>query len=184
MTSSPRLSALRFGLERLYREGSVSRPRPCPPLHAMLAVPIKERLVLLALTDGAGAAEIKRTLKVKDEDVRLTSPRMRGAVAQLQEALLDPYGHLPDPDALTNDTQRMVAERCLRQLLFASTAVCLFGEAVPPRMASLPLRDRLILYLLLVEEVDWKQAQELTGCTEHGVRSAIKHAMEQIGHHP
>lgn len=147
----------------------------------MLAVPIRERLVLLALTDGAVAAEMKRTLKVKDDDVRLTSPRMREAVATLGEALLDSYGHLPDPDGLTNDTQRQQAEHHLRQLLFASMAVCLVGEAVPPRMTTLSLRDRILLYLLLVEEVDWKQAQELTGCTEHGVRSAIKHAMEQIG---
>ncbi len=181
MTSSPRLCALRFGLERLYREGSASRQKPCPPLHAMLAVPIKERLVLLALTDGAGAAEIKRILKVKDEDVRLTSPRMRAAVQTMKEALLDPYGHLPDPDSLTNDAHRTAVERSLRQLLFASTAICLFGEGVPAQLAALPLQDRILLYLILVEEMPWSEVQELTGCTEHGVRAALKRAMEQIG---
>ncbi len=147
----------------------------------MLAVPIKERLVLLALTDGAGSAEIKRILKVKDDDVRLTNPRMRAAVQTMKEALLDPYGHLPDPDSLTNDTHRTVAERSLRQLLFASTAVCLFGEGVPAQLAALPLGDRVILYLILVEEMPWSEVQELTGCSEHAIRRAITSAIEQIG---
>lgn len=117
MISSPRLASLRFSFERLYRSGSASRVKPCPPLHALLSVPIRERLVLLALTDGAEAAEIKRMLKVRDEDIRLTSPRMREAVATVKDTLLDPYRHLPALDTLTNDDHRPVAERHLRQLL-------------------------------------------------------------------
>ncbi len=181
MTSSSRLARLRFGFERLYRAGAASRQSPCAPLHTMLAVPIKERLVLLALTDGADPKEIKQLLKVRDEDVRLTSDRMRGAVAIFQAALLDPYSHLPDPDAITNDDHRPAAERHLRQMLFASTAVCLFGEGVPTQLAPLPLRDRIVIYCLVVEELDWKATQELLGCTEHAVRCAIKGVQDQIG---
>ncbi|MDP9370725.1 MAG: hypothetical protein M3Q03_21065 [Chloroflexota bacterium] len=180
MTSSPRLASLRFSFERLYRAGAASRVKPCPPLHALLSVPIRERLVLLALTDGAEAAEIKRTLKVKDEDVRLTSHRMREAVAIVKAALLDPFDHLPDPDSLTNDDHRPVAERHLRQLLFASTAVCLFGEGVPAQLAALPLRDRVITYCLLVEEMRWSAVEELLGCSEHAIRQAIAQTRAQL----
>ncbi len=182
MTSSPRLASLRFSFERLYRAGSASRVNPCPPLHALLSVPIRERLVLLALTDGAEAAEIKRMLKVRDEDIRLTSPRMREAVATVKDALLDPYRHLPDPDTLTNDDHRPVAERHLRQLLFPSAAVCLFGEGVLAQLAALPLRDRVVVYCLLVEEMCWSGVEELLGCSEHVIRRAITHARESIGH--
>ncbi len=202
MTSSPRLCALRFGLERLYREGLAIRQRPCPPLHAMLAVPIKERLVLLALADGASAAEIKRTLKVKDEDVRLTSPRMREAVSALREALLDPYGHVPEewlnPPLVSSDDMTVLppfprygkswderhgrkVERELRRRLFASTAVCLFGDGVPFPLRDTPLRTRMIVYCLLVEELSWDQVEELLGCSEHAIRTAIQRTMEQIG---
>ncbi len=147
----------------------------------MLAVPIRERLVLLALTDGAEAREIKQLLKVRDEDVRLTSERMRQAIAIFKSALLHPYDHLPDPDTITNDDHRSAAERHLRQLLFASTAVCLFGEGVPPQLAMLPLRDRIVIYCLVVEELDWKATQELLGCTQWPIRMALKEALKGVG---
>ncbi len=181
MTSSSRLARLRFGFERLYRAGAASRQRPCAPLHTLLAVPIRERLVLLALTDGAEPADIKRILKVKDDDVRLTSERMRQAIAIFKSALLHPHDHLPDPDTITNDDHRSAAERHLRQLLFASTAVCLFGEGVPPQLAMLPLRDRIVIYCLVVEELDWKATQELLGCTQWPIRTALKEALKGVG---
>ncbi len=180
MTSSPRLASLRFSFERLYRAGSASRVKPCPPLHALLSVPIRERLVLLALTDGAEAAEIKPMLKVRDEDIRLTSPRMREAVATVKDALLDPYRHLPDPDTLTNDDHRPVSERHLRQLLFPSAAVCLFGEGVPFPLRDTPLRTRMIVYCLLVEELSWDQVEEMLQCTEWTIRQALREISQQV----
>lgn len=187
MHPSSRLARLRFGFERLYRAGASSRQRPCAPLHTLLAVPIRERLVLLALIDGTDPREIKALLKATQADIDLTSGRMAAAVATMQRALLDPGVHLEDEILRGGggytwaDRYGAQIERHLRQLLFASTAVCLFGEAVPPRVAALPLRDRLITYCLVVEELDWRQTQEVVGCTEHAIRCAIKGMQEQVG---
>src|SRR5436190_16283959 len=134
----PRIHALRLTFERLYPAHARSLGHPGPPLHALLAVPLPERLILLALIDHAPAEEIRRTLKATSEDLALTSDRMRQAVRQLKEALLHPYAHL-DPEG--------EPERQLQQLLFPSSAVLLFGDTVPSSLARLSLRERVILYL-------------------------------------
>lgn len=173
MTFSHRLTALRFALEALYRREAASRSKPAPPLHALLAVPIAERLVLLALLDGATAPEVKQLLKVSDQDAALSSDRMTAALATLQAALADPFSHLVDeidPDNLHP------AEVQLRQLLFPSAAACLVGESVPPQMAQFPLRDRLIAYCLVVEELRWEDVERLLGCSEWAIRCALKEA--------
>jgi hypothetical protein len=117
----PRIHALRVTFERLYPAHAQSLGRPAPPLHALLAVPLPERLVLLALIDHARPEEIRKTLKASAADINLTSDRMRAAVRILKDALLKPYAHLrPEHEP----------ESQLRQLLFPSTAVLLFGETV------------------------------------------------------
>ena len=75
----PRIHALRLTFERLYPAHARSLGHPGPPLHALLAVPLPERLILLALIDHAPAEEIRRTLKATSEDLTLTSDRMRQA---------------------------------------------------------------------------------------------------------
>src|SRR6266542_6765423 len=124
----PRIHALRLTFERLYPAHARSLGHPGPPLHALLAVPLPERLILLALIDHAPAEEIRRTLKATTDDLTLTSDRMRAAVASLKDALLHPYVHL-DPGH--------EPERQLQRLLFPSAAVLLFGETVPPNLGTL-----------------------------------------------
>ncbi|MDP9368566.1 MAG: hypothetical protein M3Q03_09885 [Chloroflexota bacterium] len=141
--------------------------------------------MLLALTDGAGTTEIKRILKVKDDDVRLVSPRMREAVNRLREALLDPHSHLPESliDGSGYDWADHYGrdiERHLRQQFFASTAVCLFGEAMPMAMTALSLRDRLAVYCIAVEEADRARTMELLHCSEYAVRQAMTKALAAI----
>jgi hypothetical protein len=168
----PRIHALRLTFERLYPAHARSPGHPGPPLHALLAVPLPERLILLALIDHAPAEEIRRTLKATSEDLALTSDRMRTAVRQLKEALLHPYAHL---DPLHEP------ERQLQRLLFPSAAVLLFGEGVPAALAYLTLRQKAVLYLLLVESWQWQAIQEFLGCSEWTIRQAVRQAKEQIG---
>ncbi len=168
----PRIHALRVTFERLYPAHARSLGRPAPPLHALLAVPLPERLVLLALIDHAPAEEIRRTLKASADDIRLTGDRMRSAVRILKDALLRPYAHLRPEDE---------PESQLRRMLFPSSAVLLFGETVPSNLATLTLRERLIIYLILAENWQWSQIQSYLGCSEWAVRQAVRRAKEQIG---
>ncbi len=76
MMSPTRLHHLRLSLERLAHRQLREAGLICPPMQAFLAVPLTERLILLAKADGADDKEIKRLLKATDEDVAVTSPRM------------------------------------------------------------------------------------------------------------
>ncbi len=192
MTFSQRLAHLRFDLDRLYRQDRLSRPRTCPPLHLLLPIPISERLVLLAQIDGATPQEMKALLKVKDDDLSLNSERMVRALSLLDQAQRDPFLHwsndwfdaplISRPDITLvaqgmgyrwNDQYGHEVERACRQMLYASVATCLVGEYVPTRLRDLSLRERLCIYLLIVEEMQWSEIQALLHCSEWSIREAI-----------
>ncbi len=67
-------------------------------------------------------------------------------------------------------------ERSLGQLLYADVAVCLFGEAVSAEVRHLTLRQKAIVYCLVVEGCDWATTTALIGCTEWELRQTLKTA--------
>jgi len=168
-----------------------------------LPIPLPERLILLAIIDGAAPTEIKKTLRATQSDLMMVSPRMMLASAALERSLREPFDSWPRQytrDDLTPDIDLTEApwrgkvtgsfwddrwgkeiEVCLRQLLFAEVAVCLFGDAVPDRLRDLTLQERCTAYCLLVEEMDWRAVQELFGCTQHRIRSVILKTQELLG---
>ncbi len=200
MTFSHRLAHLRFDLDRLYRQDRLSRPRTCPPLHLLLPVPISERLVLLAQIDGATPQEMKALLKVKDDDLSLKSERMIRALTLLDQAQRDPFLHWSSawfeaPLISSADITQVVqgtgyvwderhgheVERACRQVLFSSSAACLIGECVPVALRHLTLRERLLIYCLLVEEMQWSEIQALLHCSEWSIRESINKTFTYLG---
>lgn len=189
MNYSIRLNDLRFRLDRLYRQER--RPRSGPPLHLLLPIPISERLILLARIDGATPQDIKLLLKVRDDDAALKSERMLQAVALVEKA--DPFTHWPDPwfEAPLLDRPDITevgqgtgygwderyghaVERACRQVLYSSSAACLIGECVPFKLKELSLQERLFVYCLVVEEMQWREIQTLLHCSEWAIRESIK----------
>lgn len=199
MNYSLRLNDLRFRLDRAYRQERPSRPKSCPPLHLLLAIPISERLILLSRVDGDSPQEIKALLHAKDDDVHLRSDRMVQAVQILNDAQHDPFLHWPSdwfkaplidlPD-ITDDVQTAgfgwderhghAVERAFRQVLFSTAAPCLFGECVPALLRNMTLRERALIYCLVVEEMEWEDAQHLLGCSEWALRVSIKKTFEYL----
>ncbi len=198
MIFSNRLAHLCFSLDRLYRQER--RPRTCPPLHLLLPIPISERLVLLAQIDGASPQEIKALLKVKDDDLSLKSERMVQALSLLDQAQRDPFLHwsndwfeapLTSRHDITlvdqgmgyrwNDRFGYDVERACRQMFYASVAVCLVGEYVPQALKDMSLRERLCIYLLIVEEMQWSEIQALLHCTEWSIRESINKTFTYLG---
>ena len=145
MTLSARLTLLRFALEETYRRQQKATGKRAPGLHFLLPVPIPERLILLTRLDGNPPKAINQLFLATDEDVALESERMRSAVAQMQQALRDPFAQLPEEPERDN---LRPAEVRLQQLLFPSVAICLFGEAAIPELRDLTLTERTALYLL------------------------------------
>jgi len=200
MTFSQRLAHLRFDLDRLYRQDRLSRPRTCPPLHLLLPIPISERLVFLAQIDGATPQEMKALLKVKDDDLTLKSERMVRAVSLLNQAQRDPFLHwsndwfeapLIGSTDITlvaqgmgyrwNDRFGYDVERACRQMFYASVAVCLVGECVPVALRELALRERLLIYCLVVEEMQWSAIEAPLHCTEWSIRESINKTLTYLG---
>lgn len=169
-----------------------------------LAVPIKERLVLLCLSEQATMPQIKAALPyAKETDVRQTSHRMRAAIGIFNEAMENPTAWLHPgpyplaevPDLLERHPEtgelppfplpdRLIprdTDKQLRQAFFPEAAVLLFGELVPEPLAALGLQVRAVLYLIAVEEYGWKDVQTLLQCTEWSVRQALKGGIEALG---
>ena len=193
--TSTRLNPLRFSLQSAYRYNFDTALKSTPPLHALLPIPPTERLILLAIIDGAAPAEIRKTLGATQLDLMLVSPRMMLASASLSRSLREPFDSwppqytradlTPDEDlvstkwtgdltgAFWSDRWGKEIEQCLQKLLYAEVAVCLFGDAVPEQLRDLTLKERAVAYCLLVESMKWKEIQELLGCTKHFIRSVI-----------
>lgn len=167
MSTPPRLHTLRLDLERLAVSHFKQHRLDPMPMQAFLAIPLPERLILLAKLDGAEPRAIKKLFKATDEDVELASERMVGAVKLLTAAMDEPWDFIPDGDL---DTQ-------LGQMIFTYVPNMLIGDGVPEAVGRLTLKQRLCLYLLLVARLSYKrsspQVQQLLGCTEFFVRQSI-----------
>lgn len=163
-----------------------------------LAVPLEMRLVLLCQTEQATMEQIKAALPfAKETDVRQTSHRMRAAIEVFNRSMEEPTAWLhPGPYPETEPTDLVDPETSfpfpdrliprdtdiqLRQVFFPEAAVLLFGELVPEQLAALGLQPRLVLYLLSVEEMGWREVEELLGCSEWAIRQALKQGIEAVG---
>lgn len=161
-----------------------------------LALPIKERLVLLCLSEEA-TMELKAVLPyAKETDVRQTSHRMVAAIKTFNAAMDEPTawlhpGPYPDeePTDLTDPTTPFPfpdhqiprdTDLQLRQVFFPEAAILLFGELVPAELAVIGLQARLALYCLAVEELSWLDIQALLGCSEWAIRQALKGGIEAL----
>lgn len=190
---------LRLLLEHTYTTHKRTNTPHAPSMWPFLAVPIKERLTLLALTEEATMAECKAAFPwMKETDHRLTSHRIHHALDLLTAAMEAPTtwinpGSLPDLEAtddLTNpETPFPIPDnqvpddidKQLRQALFSSVPLMLFGPLVPPTIHELGLQKRAIAYCLVVEEFGWSDIQMLFGCSEWHIRQTIKQAYEVLG---
>lgn len=192
---------LRLAFERRYPIVAGRYQATPPPMQPFLALPIEERLVLLALADGADEATIRAILPfAKQTDARLTSKRMLAAVERLKAALESPLffidlGEVPldtQVGDLTKPTTKVLCpdhlipqdiERTFRQIWYPSAAPLLLGAMVPIELKDLSLKERLILYLLIVQESTYEEVQELLGCSDWSIRQAIKKAMKELTTH-
>src|SRR4051812_8800498 len=163
MTSVHRLRLL---FERRYAIIAQDAPHKAQPLQAFLALPIRERLILLALLDQHGTpdeAAIRAALPyAKQSDVRLTSKTILKAVETLKAAIETPTLWI-DPD---HDQEKQ-----LLAVFYPSAAVCLFGGLMPIQMKDFSLQA---LYLLIVECWRWEQVEELLGVSEWFIKSQIR----------
>src|SRR4051794_12315760 len=156
---------LRLLFERRYAIIAADAPHKAQPLQAFLALPIRERLILLALLDQHGKpdeAAIRAALPyAKQSDVRLTSKTILKAVETLKAAIETPTLWVgPDHDQ----------EKQLLAVFYPSAAVCLFGGLVPPDLRDLDLQARMIIYCLVVETMKWEIVEELLGCSEWKIK--------------
>lgn len=192
------ISRLQWRFKKVY-EAQARTDAPSPTsLIPFLYIPIQERLILLALLDGATLPEIKAALPfAKETDIRKSSPRMIAAGERLNYAIKNHWcwiepGPLPtdEPGDLVDTNEEFPypaawlpegTDRQLRKIFYASSAIMLFGDVVPSAIARLSLQARAILYLQTVEEYRWLDIQELLGCTEWKIRFAIKGAEEALG---
>lgn len=179
MKSPPRLHALRLSLEHLALRHLERERLSAPPMQAFLAVPVPERLILLAKLDGADDKHIKWLLRASDADVALFSDRMVSAVAALTAAMDEPWGFI-DP--------QVDPELQLMQGLFRHVPIALIGEVVPPELSTLTIDQRLAMYLVLVCGLSYKitspEVERLLGCSEFFVRTAIIQAQHLISSPP
>lgn len=197
MTSVHRLRLL---FEKKYAILAPDAPHKAQPLQAFLALPIRERLILLALLDQQGKpdeAAIRQAIPyAKQSDVRLTSKTILKAVETLKAAIERPTLWIhpgPYPEREVRDLTIQTAkppvpdalipydiEKTLTQIFYPSAAVCLFGGLVPPEVREFSLQARCCLYLLVVECQHWGEVEELLGVSKWFVRQAIHNALEAL----
>ncbi len=197
-----KIDTLRLAFERRF---AIIRPQfddPTPPMRAFLALPIQERLILLVLTDLGERAD-EETVRAllpfaRQSDIRLKSERMRAALATFQKGLVQPtffidLGGIPLETDHTGDLTDMHTkticvdadipqnlERSFRWIFYPSAAPMLIGPMVTAPVSDWPLLDRICLYLLVVEELTYRQVEELLGCTEWRVRESLRIALEEF----
>jgi len=197
-----KIDTLRLAFERRF---AIIRPQfddPTPPMRAFLALPIQERLILLALTDLGDKAD-EETVRAllpfaRQSDIRLKSERMRQALKTFQKGLVQPtffidLGGIDLENHHTGDLTDMSTktlcrdadipqdiERTMRQVWYPSAAPLLIGPLVPPSLKEWSLKERLAIYFLVVNESTYKEVEELLGCTEWFVRASLKQALEEF----
>lgn len=186
MQTPPRLSFLRYRLrsihdrsERERASGSTISP------WTFLALPIYERLILMARGDSATAYEVHRALGFAYADTSLGTDRMELALHRLRESMATPFQFL-EGDEIAGQGYDWAArvgaklELRWRQLFYPQVAMCLFGESMPPVFRTLTLGERACLYCVLYEELEWVEIEALLGCTEHFIRRSIRCMMEAM----
>ncbi len=203
MTQSHHLSQLRFGLKSLYALQEREHATTTPGLHHLLTLPIRERLILLAIIDGASEREIRQAMKVSKDDASLHSRRMKRALGRLKASLGTPLGNWPEvwtradltPEGdLTNgivtEESNGIAwnrrygsslESQLGRLLWSDVAVALIGQSVPPSVAALSLKARLALYCLLVDGCSKDETRQIIGCTEGEIDRSLRDGFRAVG---
>jgi hypothetical protein len=167
-------------------------------MRPFLAVPLRERLVLLALYDNRSMEEIKGAYPwAKETDVRLTSHRIQAAVSILFTSLDEPtawmdpgpYPGIEAADLTDPNTQLPInsrdipddIEKQLRQALFPSVTLMLFGAHVPPAVNTMSLQHRTLVYLIVVEELGWGEAMEMLECSKRQVHISLTEMVEALG---
>lgn len=167
-----------------------------PDLRPFLSVNLPMRLVLLAIYDNKTMPQIKKAMPwVKETDVRLTSRRIHAAIEELQEGRANPTGwmnpgpevdnecDLSDPETPFPLLSRLIPEDIeiqLRKTLWPDTVHILFGEHVPPEVAALSLQHRVIIYLLVVEEMERPDVIRMMKCTDHAIRESLSKMVEAL----
>jgi hypothetical protein len=174
MNPSPRLPHLSYQIARAFAEQQRNTSIATPGLHHLLPVPIRERLILLAKVDGATPQQIRRTIQCSYEDAHLQSDAMLDAVATWQSTIKDAFWAVPTRSNWRFQKDASV-EKGLKQLMWADVAVSLIGDAALPELVSaLPLKRRLMLYTLLVEDMRWHTIKPLLRCTDWQIRESIR----------
>jgi len=197
-----KIDTLRLAFERRFSIVRAEFDDPTPPMRAFLALPIQERLILLALTDLGDKAdeEMVRALLpfARQSDIRLKSERMQQALVTFQKGLAQPTffidlggidlendhtGDLTDMNTKTlcrdADIPQNV-ERTYRWIFYPSAAPMLIGPMVTKPVADWPLLDRLILYCAVVQEMTYREIEETMCCTEWRVRESLRIALEEF----
>jgi hypothetical protein len=181
MNPSPRLPYLRYAIVRKFAEQQRTTYTATPGLHHLLAVPIRERLILLAKVDGATPHQIRRMLHCSADDANSRSDGMLDAVSIWQSTIQDAFWHFPTRANWRFQKEASV-EKGIKQLLWADVAVALIGDAALPELVqSLPLKRRLMLYALLVEDMRWSSIQPLFRCTNWQIRESIRIGFDAVG---
>jgi len=194
-----KIDTLRLAFERRFAIVRREFDDPTPPMRAFLALPIEERLILLALADGADEETVRQLFPfAKQTDARLKSPRMMEALATFQQGLHEPtffidLGDIPletdHTDDLTDMSTKTLCrdadipqniERSFRWIFYPSAAPMLIGPMVTGDLAAWSLKQRVSIYLLVVNESTYKEVEELLGCTEWFVRASLKQALEEF----
>ena len=128
---------------------------------------------------------------------------MKRTMQRLRGYLTSPHDHVPEvwtredltPEAdLTNGlifaesngiawNRRYGAslEIHLGRLLWSDVAVALIGQSVPPSIARLSLKQRLILHVLLVEGITQDEAIQIMGCTEWDIERSLRDGLRAVG---
>ena len=174
MNPSPRLPYLRYQIACAFANHQRSTSSVTPGLHHLLPIPIRDRLILLARIDGATPQQIRRTIQCSYEDAHLQSDAMLDAVATWQSTIKDAFWAVPTRSNWRFQKEASV-EKGLKQLMWADVAVALIGDAALPELVcALPLKRRLILYSLLMDDIRWHTIKPLLRCTDWQIRESIR----------
>jgi hypothetical protein len=72
-------------------------------------------------------------------------------------------------------------EAHLGKLFWADVAVALLGQHVSPEVAKLSLKQRLVMYCLLVEGLTQQETIQIMGCTEWDIDRSLRDGLRVVG---
>jgi hypothetical protein len=185
MNPSTRLPFLRYAIARRFAHQQRNTFTVTPGLHHLLAVPIHERLILLARIDGATPHQVRRILHCSIEDANCRSDVMLDAVATWRSTMQDAYWPFPTPSNWRFQREASV-EKGLKQLIWTDVAVALIGDAALPELVQpflgLTLQRRLILYCLMGEDMRREAVRRQFRCSDWNIREAMRIAIHVTGY--